>query len=107
MIVGRPFEEFDLRDELRLEPAAFFHVLGCQAFAPSALTRFGKIPKRGFGDRQTLEIREERPPRSWSEAVSECGWRTLNHVPRNTRPGSSRRLRDPAGIRQSRIPDLD
>ena len=69
MIVGRPFEEFDLRDELRLKPAAFFHVLGCQAFAPSALTRFGKIPKRGFGDRQTLEIREERPPRSWSEAV--------------------------------------
>src|SRR5713101_4210025 len=69
MMVGRPFEEFDHGNELRLEPAAFLHVLGRQAFAPSALTRFGKIPKRGFGDRQILFFRIRRPPRSWIEAV--------------------------------------
>src|SRR5438046_7086627 len=69
MIVGRPFEEFDFSNELRLEPAAFLHVLGRQAFAPSALTRFEKTPKRGLGDQQTFKIREERPPRSWAKTV--------------------------------------
>ena len=42
---------------------------GGQALSPSALTRFGEIPKRTFGDRQTLEIREYRQARRWREAV--------------------------------------
>src|SRR5690242_16553212 len=46
-----PLKEFDRRHQLRLEPAAALHVFGGQAFAPSALSRFGKIAKRAFGDR--------------------------------------------------------
>jgi hypothetical protein len=69
MVIERPFKKLDHRYELRLQPAASLHVLGGQPLAPSALSRFGKITKRAFRDRQTLEIRKYRPTRSWREAI--------------------------------------
>jgi len=67
--VSRPFEEFDGGNQLRPEPAASLHVFGNQTLTPSAPSRFGKIPKRTFGDRQTFEIRKYRPTGSLREAV--------------------------------------
>ena len=37
--------------------------------APSTFSSFGKIPKRAFGDRETPELREYHPTRSWREAA--------------------------------------
>jgi hypothetical protein len=66
-MVRRPFQKFDVRNELRLEPAAFVHVLGRQAFAPSE----GKIRN---GILSTLSSRgevmgtgPERPELIWPE----------------------------------------
>jgi hypothetical protein len=69
VVIERPLKELDRRDELRLQPAASLHVLCREPLAPPAPSRLGKIPKWAFGDRQTLEIREYRPTRSWREAV--------------------------------------
>src|SRR5277367_4380827 len=64
-----PFEKLNRRYQSRPEPAAALHVFGGQPLTPSALSRFGKIVKRAFGDRQTLELREYGPTRCWRESV--------------------------------------
>jgi hypothetical protein len=69
VVIDCPFKERYRGYQLRLEPAASLHIFGGQPFAPSALSRFEKIPKWAFGGRHTLEVREYRPSRSWREAV--------------------------------------
>jgi hypothetical protein len=69
VVIERPLKELDRRDELRLEPATAPNVFGSQPLSPSTLSRFGKIPKRTFGNRQTLESGEHRPTRWWRKAV--------------------------------------
>jgi hypothetical protein len=56
-----------------------------------------RFAKRAFGNRQTLKIREERPPSNWGEAISNPA--RIHQIPsfRDSRPGSSRRLQNRAG----------
>ena len=49
-------QDHDHPPRVWLQPAAFSSCLRRSARRPFAVTRFGKIPKRAFGDRQTLEI---------------------------------------------------
>jgi hypothetical protein len=69
VIIEGPFKELDRRHQLRLEPATSLQVFGSPSLTPSAPSRFGKIPKRTFGDRQTFEVRECCPTGSLREAV--------------------------------------
>lgn len=69
-------KEFDRHDQLRRQPAAILHLLGCQAVAPATFARCGKITKCAVGDRQRAKF--ERSIRR------EAGARPLRIRPRGT-----------------------
>src|SRR6516225_9471719 len=50
-----PLDEFELRHEHRLEPAAFFHLLGRQALPPAPAPWLWQVGKGAFLDFQRME----------------------------------------------------
>jgi hypothetical protein len=60
ILVGRPFKELDRRYQLRLQPAAFLHVISRKAFAPSPHPT--QPPKRAIAAvRDRSSATSERP----------------------------------------------
>jgi len=53
--VRGPLDEFELRHEHRLEPAAFFHLLGRQALPPAPAPWLWQVGKGAFLDFQRME----------------------------------------------------
>jgi hypothetical protein len=59
VIVGGPFEELELADELRLQPLAFRHLRFRQPLAPTTAPRLRQIRKRALVDLESLAARGE------------------------------------------------
>jgi hypothetical protein len=58
MIVGRPLEKFELRDDHRLQPLALRHLCFGQTLSPPSALRFRQIGERAFVDFEVLEFSE-------------------------------------------------
>src|SRR5262245_20974535 len=68
MIVWRPFEIFELPDQVRPEPSTFLHLFFCQPLTPSTIPGFRQICERTFLDFQAPKTLHQRDPKRWREA---------------------------------------
>src|SRR5205823_2082554 len=59
MVVGGPFEELELADELRLHPLAFGHLCFRQPLTPTPAPRLRQIRKRALIDLEPFEPSEQ------------------------------------------------
>jgi hypothetical protein len=69
----RPFDECDLADQVRFDPAALTHFLCSQRLAPPRGPFLRQIPEGTPGSLQCLKSREELIPNSRDEAVLYLG----------------------------------
>jgi hypothetical protein len=81
VVIKRPFKELDHRDQFRLKPAAFLHILGRQALAPSA------FPDSGRFLNGHLEI--DRPAKFENTVRREAGVKPFRIRPAYIRPRPS------------------
>jgi hypothetical protein len=65
----RPFDEGDLADQFRGDPAALLHFLCSQRLGPPRRLLLGQVFKRAVDNSQLLESREDFVPSSQHEAI--------------------------------------
>ena len=70
MVLTRPLQELDLRDQHGLQPPAVFHLRCSQARTPSAALRLWEINERTILDLQPAEFLEQLFPHDGRESVS-------------------------------------
>src|SRR5262249_7855684 len=70
MIAVGPFDELDLRDELRLQPATMGHLLLRQTLAEGTGEGFRQVPERAFLDLEPAEPPEDLRTQGWREPAS-------------------------------------
>src|ERR1043165_2362212 len=70
VVLAAPFEELELPDELRLQPAAGGHLLFRQPLTPPAARAFGQVDEGAVGDLERLELLEDLLAQRGREAVA-------------------------------------
>src|SRR5437763_12616446 len=74
MVVGRPFDVFELPHQHWLQPAAFLHLSGGEALPPAAASRLWQVHERTLRDLQTLQATIQLFSSSRRESIAgSCG----------------------------------
>jgi hypothetical protein len=72
MVYVGPVRVLDLRDKLRLQPAAFGHLVSREALTPPALLALGQVRKGASLDFEFLEAFENLRPRRRNETGTDA-----------------------------------
>ena len=72
MVHVRPVRVFNLRDKLRLQPAAFGHLVGRETLPPPALVAFRRVQKRAGLDFKRVKTLENPRPKSRDKPAADA-----------------------------------